>query len=124
MCQAPCCVVQQGGASSTGPASGDGFEIILQGFNWESCKGVNGQPFWQVNLFWVFLPTAGKILLDSDGSVPQFLAAIFLQPSGGTDSLLISHDSPLLQPCCIGAAIKMQTSTSIHGALRPMSLVL
>ncbi|KAK9848494.1 hypothetical protein WJX84_004190 [Apatococcus fuscideae] len=39
---------QQGGASSTGPAAGDGFEIILQGFNWESCKGVNGKPFWQV----------------------------------------------------------------------------
>jgi len=28
-----------GGATSTGPAAGDGFEIILQGFNWESHKG-------------------------------------------------------------------------------------
>lgn len=28
-----------GGTTSTGPAAGDGFEIILQGFNWESHKG-------------------------------------------------------------------------------------
>lgn len=31
--------LQGGGATSTGPAAGDGFEIILQGFNWESHKG-------------------------------------------------------------------------------------
>lgn len=23
---------------ATGPAAGDGYEIFLQGFNWESCK--------------------------------------------------------------------------------------
>lgn len=32
-------MLQGGGATSTGPAAGDGFEIILQGFNWESHKG-------------------------------------------------------------------------------------
>mmetsp|Transcript_23952 Transcript_23952/g.32951 ORF Transcript_23952/g.32951 Transcript_23952/m.32951 type:complete len:730 (+) Transcript_23952:170-2359(+) len=26
----------------TGPACGQGYELILQGFNWESCKGMNG----------------------------------------------------------------------------------
>lgn len=29
---------QAGGATSSGPAAGSGLEIILQGFNWESCK--------------------------------------------------------------------------------------
>jgi len=29
---------QGGGATSTGPAAGDGHEIILQGFNWDSHK--------------------------------------------------------------------------------------
>eukprot|EP00210_Caulerpa_lentillifera_P006145 g5872.t1 len=29
---------QGGGATSTGPASGTGFEILLQGFNWDSSK--------------------------------------------------------------------------------------
>ena len=29
---------EAGGAISTGPASGNGFEILLQGFNWDSCK--------------------------------------------------------------------------------------
>jgi hypothetical protein len=33
-----CCVMQGGGATSTGPAAGDGHEIMLQGFNWESYK--------------------------------------------------------------------------------------
>ena len=31
--------LQAGGATSSGPAAGSGLEIILQGFNWESCKG-------------------------------------------------------------------------------------
>ncbi|DBA79186.1 hypothetical protein WJX77_000073 [Trebouxia sp. C0004] len=30
---------QAGGATSSGPAAGTGLELILQGFNWESCKG-------------------------------------------------------------------------------------
>ena len=29
---------EAGGAISTGPASGNGYEILLQGFNWDSCK--------------------------------------------------------------------------------------
>lgn len=33
------CGVQAGGATSSGPAAGTGLELILQGFNWESCKG-------------------------------------------------------------------------------------
>jgi hypothetical protein len=32
------CVAQGGGATSTGPSAGDGNEIMLQGFNWESYK--------------------------------------------------------------------------------------
>ena len=31
-------VVQAGGATSSGPAAGSGFELILQGFNWESYR--------------------------------------------------------------------------------------
>ena len=31
-------VFQAGGATSSGPAAGDGHEIILQGFNWESWR--------------------------------------------------------------------------------------
>lgn len=31
-------VVQAGGATSSGPAAGSGFEMILQGFNWESYR--------------------------------------------------------------------------------------
>jgi hypothetical protein len=30
--------MQGGGATSTGPSAGDGNEIMLQGFNWESYK--------------------------------------------------------------------------------------
>ncbi|MGH8466672.1 MAG: hypothetical protein ACRER5_21245 [Pseudomonas sp.] len=30
--------LQGGGATSTGPAAGDGTEILLQGFNWESYR--------------------------------------------------------------------------------------
>lgn len=36
--QNPHCVMQGGGATSTGPSAGDGNEIMLQGFNWESYK--------------------------------------------------------------------------------------
>ena len=31
--------MQGGGATSSGPAAGQGNEIILQGFNWESHRG-------------------------------------------------------------------------------------
>ena len=30
------CPPQAGGATASGPALGNGYEIILQGFNWES----------------------------------------------------------------------------------------
>ena len=36
--QNPHRVMQGGGATSTGPSAGDGNEIMLQGFNWESYK--------------------------------------------------------------------------------------
>lgn len=40
---------EAGGAVSTGPASGNGFEILLQGFNWDSSKhGV----IHSLRLFW------------------------------------------------------------------------
>lgn len=29
---------QTGVPTSTGPAAGNGYEILLQGFNWESCS--------------------------------------------------------------------------------------
>jgi len=35
---------QHGGATASGPASGSGYEIILQGFNWESHR----QPWYNV----------------------------------------------------------------------------
>ena len=35
---------QHGGATASGPASGSGYEIILQGFNWESHR----QPWYKV----------------------------------------------------------------------------
>jgi len=31
----------------TGPACGQGYEIILQGFNWESCHGMNGKVWYE-----------------------------------------------------------------------------
>ena len=31
----------------TGPACGQGYELILQGFNWESCHGVNGAVWYE-----------------------------------------------------------------------------
>lgn len=34
-------------APGTGPACGQGYEIILQGFNWESEKGVSGNTWYQ-----------------------------------------------------------------------------
>lgn len=33
--------------AGTGPACGQGYEIILQGFNWESCAGVNGNTWYE-----------------------------------------------------------------------------
>ena len=38
---------QAGGATSTGPAAGLGYDIILQAFNWESCK----EPWYQVGAY-------------------------------------------------------------------------
>lgn len=37
--------MQAGGATASGPALGNGYEIILQGFNWESHR----QNWYQVS---------------------------------------------------------------------------
>lgn len=71
---------QHGGATASGPASGSGYEIILQGFNWESHR----QPWYKVR------PTINLCKLLPPSKCASYLPSRVLQ----------GHTLPLMRLRC------------------------
>lgn len=71
---------EQGGATSTGPAAGNGYELLLQAFNWESCRSgkhyktlmTQAEEFVQAGFTTLWLPPATDSVSEQ-GYLPRDL---------------------------------------------------